>query len=361
MSQLSECIGNTYKIIKGYLPRETALDLAEKLRNSNEGDPNGAVGFLTGDYVDFYNNLPDMTAISYENIGYLNKFIGGAKLLPTYNYTRIYKNGTELPKHVDRTACEVSLSIHLDGDAPSKFYVRDKNNRVVGVDLEPGDAIVYDGPNAEHWRDAYEGESYVQTFHHYVFSGGKSEHQAFRNYDSLQDYIKVYKGMVPRKVCGEIVDAITSDEYSSRWKRAEVRDGDTCEDMGRLCDDLGVSPDDSIDPIINKYIRKALVEFCREFAEFKVSRDEGYNCLRYTPGGRYDYHTDQFAEYNREVTIIIQLNEDYEGGALRHCYDKYITHLNMGDICIFPANYMFPHKIEEITSGIRYAIVTWAV
>jgi len=298
-----------------------------------------------------------MTAISYDNIGYLNKFIGGDKLLPTYNYTRIYKNGSDLPKHKDRTACEVSLSIHLDGDAPSKFYIRDKNKRIVGVDLEPGDAIVYDGPNAEHWRDPYEGESYVQTFHHYVFSGGKSEHQAFKNYDSLKDYIKVYKGMVPPQVCEYIVGVITQD-YSTRWEPAMTVDPST--DV-RVCETLNLTHDDHIDQQINEYVTKAIKEFCQVFQDFSVSEDKGYTCLRYFPNGKYDYHTDQHRDHNREVSLIINLNDDYEGGDLMHCDDRFTTKLGVGDICIFPSNFMFPHRIDKIASGTRYSIVTWAV
>ena len=35
--------------------------------------------------------------------------------------------------------------------------------------------------------------------------------------------------------------------------------------------------------------------------------------------------------------------------------------MGKGDIIIFPANFMYPHRITPITSGVRYSIVTWAV
>lgn len=356
MSQLLDNIGDTYKVIKGYLPRETALELAQKVRDSKDGDPEGSGGFIEGSCLDF-GELPEMTAISLDNIGYLNKFIGGPKLLPTYTYTRIYEKGSVLPKHTDRSACEVSLSIHLDGDAPSKFHIRNKNKRVISIDLEPGDAILYDGPNAEHWRDAYEGESYVQTFHHYVFSGGKSEHQAGKTYSSLGDYIKVYRGMVPPQVCEYIVGVISQD-YSTRWEQAKTVDPTT--DV-RVCETLSLAHTDHIDSTINEYVTKAIHEFCSTFKDFIVNEDKGYTCLRYFPNGKYDYHTDQHRDHNREVTLIINLNDTYEGGDLMHCEDKFKTKLGVGDICIFPSNFMFPHRIDKISSGIRYSIVTWAV
>ena len=355
MSQLSECIGDTYKIIKGYLPRETALALAADIRVNQNGDPNGAVGFVDN-CIDFH-DVPEMKAIAVENIGYLNKFIDGPRLLPTYTYTRIYNKGSELPRHTDRDACEISLSIHLDGDAPSKFYIRNKNNKIIAIDLEIGDAVLYDGINAEHWRDAYEGEEYIQTFHHYVFSGGKNVDQAFTTFNSLKDYIKVYRGMVPPQVCEYLV-GVASQDYSARWEPIGVVDNSK---GVRVCDSIVLNAADHIDSTIQEYVFEADNRYTGVFKDLKISEDKGYTLLRYLPGGKYEYHTDQHNLYNREITIIINLNDDYEGGDLGHCYDKFNTKLGIGDVCVFPSNFMFPHKIKPITSGTRYSIVTWAV
>ena len=48
------------------------------------------------------------------------------------------------------------------------FYIENRDGKEVSIDLEPGDAVIYDGPNAVHWREEYCGEEYIQTFHHYV-------------------------------------------------------------------------------------------------------------------------------------------------------------------------------------------------
>ncbi|MGB0908713.1 MAG: hypothetical protein ACPGVT_14585, partial [Maricaulaceae bacterium] len=40
--------------------------------------------------------------------------IVGVNILPTYAYARRYYNGDILKKHVDRAACQISLSVHLD-------------------------------------------------------------------------------------------------------------------------------------------------------------------------------------------------------------------------------------------------------
>ena len=39
----------------------------------------------------------------------------GLKLVPTYAYCRLYKNGNILRRHKDRPSCEISTTIHLGG------------------------------------------------------------------------------------------------------------------------------------------------------------------------------------------------------------------------------------------------------
>ena len=93
----------------------------------------------------------------------------GKSLLPTYSYARIYWRGSELLKHTDRQACEYSISICIDyKDKPWDIYF--DGERVV---LEPGDLVIYEGMNVEHWRLPYDGEEQTQIFLHYVDVDGQ--------------------------------------------------------------------------------------------------------------------------------------------------------------------------------------------
>ena len=69
-------------------------------------------------------------------------------VLPTYTYARIYKNGAILKPHMDRDACEISLTVHLDGDMGWPIFVQTPDGSDVEVILEPGDALVYLGCEA---------------------------------------------------------------------------------------------------------------------------------------------------------------------------------------------------------------------
>lgn len=96
----------------------------------------------------------------------------GERVLPTYAYSRIYKKDAVLHRHHDREACEVSVTVHLGGDNNWPIYIQKPNGEVASLELKPGDAMIYLGCDADHWREPYQGTEYVQVFLHYVRSRG---------------------------------------------------------------------------------------------------------------------------------------------------------------------------------------------
>ena len=94
-------------------------------------------------------------------------------VLPTYTYARIYKNGEILARHRDRPACEISLTVHIGGDADWDISIQKPSGDEVVLDLKQGDAMLYLGCVADHWRDTpFSGQNYSQVFLHYVRSNG---------------------------------------------------------------------------------------------------------------------------------------------------------------------------------------------
>tara|TARA_R110000782_G_C14763223_1_gene408364 strand:- start:682 stop:1230 length:549 start_codon:yes stop_codon:yes gene_type:complete len=86
--------------------------------------------------------------------------------------------------------------------------------------------------------------------------------------------------------------------------------------------------------------------------------------LKYTHGGKYEIHTDESAKCWRTLTCILNLNEEYEGGDFVVYAQDGKTEMKRikcktGTCIMFPSNFLFPHRVEPITSGERYSIVTW--
>ena len=93
-------------------------------------------------------------------------------LYKTYNYFRIYKNGAILSPHIDRDACEISVSLNLGGD-DWDIGIFDYNNIPHTTLLKTGDALIYRGCDLLHWRPSkFKGDELIQAFIHFVDKNG---------------------------------------------------------------------------------------------------------------------------------------------------------------------------------------------
>tara|TARA_Y100000114_G_scaffold76909_1_gene70619 strand:+ start:557 stop:1174 length:618 start_codon:yes stop_codon:yes gene_type:complete len=173
---------NKYKIIKQAVPEVVAHFLSDYLSVKREvastlfktkytSPYNEDFGHWNDDQIpNTYSHYADV-AMETLLLALLPKMEkeSGYSLVPTYSYTRIYKNGDELKRHRDRDSCEISTTIHLGGDEwpiylePSgKLGMKGKK-----VDLQPGDMLMYKGCELEHWREPFTGEACAQVFLHY--------------------------------------------------------------------------------------------------------------------------------------------------------------------------------------------------
>lgn len=115
--------------------------------------------------------------VSEALMGYLLPFMEektGSKLFPTYSYGRMYLPGATLARHIDRPACEISLSLAITASkgTPWPLYCETLTGETVGVTLSPGDMMIYRGLDVPHWRDPFAGERQLQLFLHYVRQDG---------------------------------------------------------------------------------------------------------------------------------------------------------------------------------------------
>ena len=163
---------NGYVILKQFVPRLMCDYISENIRvleassYFDYGDPQVEKAFSAAAPVLTETLLDVMTSILSQTIN--------CELYPTYSYLRIYMKGAELERHTDRPSCEVSATLPLSYDAPTiwPLYI-ESGNKVIGVELEPGDALLYKGIEVPHWREAFEGERQVQVFLHYVKKDGQ--------------------------------------------------------------------------------------------------------------------------------------------------------------------------------------------
>lgn len=93
-----------------------------------------------------------------------------------------------------------------------------------------------------------------------------------------------------------------------------------------------------------------------------TSYREAIQILEYSPGQEYKFHHDisndpNSKEYHRQISVILYLNDDFEGGGTEFINQAYKPSPGYG--LIFPSNWCFPHSGQKVLSGKKRVAVTW--
>tara|TARA_E500000318_G_C3551370_1_gene209068 strand:- start:442 stop:1017 length:576 start_codon:yes stop_codon:yes gene_type:complete len=87
--------------------------------------------------------------------------------------------------------------------------------------------------------------------------------------------------------------------------------------------------------------------------------------LKYEEGGFFKIHHDHHYLAPRTLSMILFLNNDYEGGELifdgpKKGTEKIETVLPApGRVVVWPSTFLYPHSVEKVTKGTRYTVVSW--
>jgi hypothetical protein len=87
-----------------------------------------------------------------------------------------------------------------------------------------------------------------------------------------------------------------------------------------------------------------------------------FSIIRYQEGGFFRPHQDSIWQPNRQqrtITVIVYLNDDYEGGNLVFADRQMNIQPAIGDVVIFPCGPEYIHLSRPIMSGTKYALTLW--
>tara|TARA_R100001126_G_scaffold102432_1_gene86559 strand:+ start:7757 stop:8308 length:552 start_codon:yes stop_codon:yes gene_type:complete len=114
---------------------------------------------------------------------------------------------------------------------------------------------------------------------------------------------------------------------------------------------------------IKQEIERLIIYYTSKFPLARGHKVDQIDLLKYGVGGKYSPHIDDTSFSLRLLSVILNINDDYEGGELCFTDQKYNEvksfKLVKGSIVFFPSNFMYPHTIKPITKGQRYSVVSW--
>lgn len=182
------------------------------------------------------------------------------------------------------------------------------------------------------------------------------------------DYVKIYENHIPKDLCKLSVKNLEN----INWEKHRFYFPDTHE-FKSYDNELSVSVDNIPEKeeinkqvwfAIERYILKDFKSFGEWFGGW-----QGYTSIRfnrYDPTTQMKLHCDHIQSMfdgDRKgiptLTVLGALNDDYEGGEL-FMFGEHHVHLPAGAVVVFPSNFMFPHEVKPVKSGIRYSYVSWS-
>lgn len=389
----SELLANNYIIIPNFISKERAKNLANEFElysheNNIKGDVRAPNSNSKYNWIGALELLCEMTP-SISNYA-------KTRVLPTYAYTCTYRTGDDLKKHSDRDSCEISVTLHLEGDCDWPIHIQRPDKSIASIILQPGDAMIYLGCIADHWRDSLPGSRYSQIFLHYVESRGsryinyfdtpnenhfrdKQQHEypvvhfdhTFVDYsnvpENLKDYIVIIDNILSEDLCNLIIEEYQSDD----WLLALVGQGVVNKNVRNVktvrLDDLNIlhknlSVRNQIITQLNGAMFFAINKYKRSYAPgLTATRNSGFELLQYSEECFYKEHVDSFSNLHRHIAVSFHLNDDYEGGEFGFYNGRHKVKAKKGSVVIFPSNFMYPHEIFPVTKGKRYSIITWII
>ena len=177
-------------------------------------------------------------------------------------------------------------------------------------------------------------------------------------------------GILVRQLSGDYrLRGIAETLISTREAHnALVRDTDqkTRSTSGRV---TGIVEQGALAGRVIELVRKAYACEIEPFYSCKLKSLEAPQVLRYSRGSHYKPHSDSDVinpatgrwrkAQNRDYSLLIYLDEDFEGGELVFPNFDYRLRPEAGMLAAFPSDCRYLHGAMPVLSGVRHAIVSW--
>jgi predicted 2-oxoglutarate/Fe(II)-dependent dioxygenase YbiX len=170
--------------------------------------------------------------------------------------------------------------------------------------------------------------------------------------------IYTQENAIPEELCKRIIEAYEADSTEDNVM------SETGSKNYRKCPSLVVS---ELDHWVN-LLKEFNTHFVDSISNFLKStgiqlpplRDSGFTVCKYRNGDycepHFDGHT-YYKGYLRTVAYLVFLNDCEE--PIKFPHQKMEVMPKVGKIVMFPVGYTHPHKVDKITNGPRYTMISW--
>jgi|TARA_B110000977_G_scaffold143525_1_gene182252 hypothetical protein len=176
----------------------------------------------------------------------------------------------------------------------------------------------------------------------------------------MRKWIGYYDDVISAKHIQEIFDYPwhwTPSTYSSHKGQ-----NDNSEERVRM-DEVWAREENRPYPSLKESVLKSMRFYGKEHENFSCIHHTDFRINKYGVDGFMSSHIDNIHHSHGQkygypqVSVLLFLNDDYEGGEIIVADNEY--HPTVGSALIFPSNFMFPHEVKPVTKGERWSVISW--
>lgn len=179
----------------------------------------------------------------------------------------------------------------------------------------------------------------------------------------------VFHDYLPAKFCDDVIKY--ARKQTGSWLGVEISTGALGENVeqrseGRVTQRINLG---KLRTRVNNKVKAAFSNVLLEQYQQEMEWFESADLLYYQPGGLYGMHADSenyMARHqqwvrakDRDYSLLLYLNDDFEGGHIKFNNFNYHYKPQKGDLVVFPSDHRYLHEAMPVTSGERFAVVSW--
>lgn len=181
----------------------------------------------------------------------------------------------------------------------------------------------------------------------------------------MREYILEIKKILSSQDCKKIISYFDKDYIDAGTL------GKGVDKNIRNCTTASLRPKSFGETIVYNYVRSKIFTIFEKYKERNsyadIQKISQLDLLKYESNSfdaGYKFHVD-FGDKvtERAFSISICLNNNFSGGEFVFDLPEGQIQIpqNEGDAIIFPSNFMFPHQVNKVIKGTRYALIGWVV
>jgi hypothetical protein len=181
----------------------------------------------------------------------------------------------------------------------------------------------------------------------------------------ISNFIFCYPKLLDSTTCDNIINYYNKDHFKG-WKTSTFTTTNSNTGTSKVeMKDYWIEPKDKFYETLQKGFEKTVNDYVSVHDKIKVQEYTHFRINCYEAGGFMKEHIDNIHHSHGQkqgyphITSLIFLNEDYDGGEFTLCGET--IDKGKGSAVVFPSNFMYPHEVKKVTSGVRYSIMTWVM